>query len=106
MFSTLQVDQSISVPVTLTNLSAATPAQGLFTMTVTTVDRMPLWSGTQLVNVTEGGFQALPIIVPPLMDIGYVEVTGEISLGPTRRTVFDEAVEIHGFRIYLPAMLR
>lgn len=103
---TWQIGERVTVPITLTNVSPSITAQGPLTVSVTTADGTSLWSTVQTVNIPAGQTRLLflPIQVPARM--GYAVASGEVTLGAMSRKVFEEVIEIRGYRTYLPAVLR
>jgi hypothetical protein len=98
--------QQVTLPITLTNISANITAQGSLTVTVITPEDIQLWSNTQAINIPPGETYLTSFTIPVPAQTGYVVVSGEISLGADSRQAFQEVVEIRAHRIYLPLVLR
>jgi hypothetical protein len=98
---------AVTVPITLTNISNAITAQGVFTGTVSTPDDELLWITTVPVNVLPGGIQtfSLPILIET--DSAYVVLSGEVALNSVQRDVLKELIEVRRkYEIYLPLVLK
>jgi hypothetical protein len=98
---------AVTVPITLTNISTAITAQGVFTGTVSTLDDELLWINTVPVNVLPGGIQtfSFPILIET--DSAYVVLSGEVALNGVQRDVLKELIEVRRkYEIYLPIVLK
>lgn len=98
---------AVTVPITLTNISTAITAQGIFTATVSTPEDQLLWTITLPVNAPPGGTQdfSLPILIET--DSAYAVLSGEVALNGVRRHVLEELIAVHRkYEIYLPLVLK
>jgi hypothetical protein len=94
----------ITVLVTMTNLSVANAAQGVFTATVSAVNGSILVTTTRTLSITAGGTITFSISIPAGIAPGSVMVSGEVQIGFNRRTVFANMVVINGRQAYLPSI--
>jgi len=101
-----QIGDSLTIPITLTNVSQAITAQGSLTVNITDVDGTLLWSTTQAVNLLPGQTSPITLSIPVPAKMGYAVVLGEVRLGTISRQVLEEVIEIRGYRTYLPLVLR
>jgi hypothetical protein len=101
-----QIGDSLTIPITLTNVSQAITAQGPLTVSVTAVDGTLLWSTMQAVNLLPGQTSLITLSIPVPARMGYAIVSGEVRLGTISRQVLEEVIEIRGYRTYLPLVLR
>jgi|GEM_PF-4811727 len=103
---TWQIGQSITIPITITNVSPSITAQGSLTVRVTAPDGTSFWSTVQTLDIPAGQSRliSLPIQVPARM--GYAIVSAEVIIGTAFQEEFDEVIEILGYRTYLPIVQR
>ena len=88
------VDELVTIPITITNLSPSLDIQGILTTTLRILDDSLIWQDVQSINIEKGGIQVITLQIDTPVESNYVILSGEMGIGSENKQAFWDSLPV------------